>query len=439
MVGKKQKLLQKADNYARNKKLRKAISLYRQVINEDATDIRTRLRMSELLYQAGRFEEALEILQFVGDYYREHGFLLKSVAVYKKMLEVDPARTDLHGVLAQLYFQLGMAPDAIRQFKAQIRALIKQGRIVDSLFVARSMLELDPANISDRLRLAESFSRHELIDEAAAEYRRVLILLDKNGRTSEWGRVAMRYLHHNPEDHAIRKRIVEHLLKEGDYHRSLQHLLACLQDDPNDTELLDMATNCFDMLGQPEKAIVALKSMVSIYRRKGLVNEEQDVYVRILQLDPKDEQALSALGIDEEDPEELGEEVELEWDMPMATVEPPPTPTNEFADTIYEEDPSFADEWVQDDATIVEPVSEDLLRELADFEQDAQQSGSIDALTISRALESATPLSPEELESCGVRLGPADREELDFFISSGLKEEALAILQELHTKLLGGA
>jgi len=193
------------------------------------------------------------------------------------------------------------------------------------------------------------------------------------------------------------------------------------------------------MLGQPEKAIVALKSMVSIYRRKGLVNEEQDVYVRILQLDPKDEQALSALGIDEEDPEELGEEVELEWDMPMATVEPPPTPTNEFADTIYEEDPSFADEWVQDDATIVEPVSEDLLRELADFEQDAQQSGSIDALTISRALESATPLSPEELESCGVRLGPADREELDFFISSGLKEEALAILQELHTKLLGGA
>ena len=435
MAGKKQKLLQKADAFARDKKLKKAIALYKQVIEDDAADIRTRLRLSELLYQAGRMPEALGVLQFVGDYYREHGFLLKSVAVYKKMLEVEPSRTDLHGTLAQLYFQLGMAPDAIRQFKAHIRALLKQGKILDSLFVVRSMLELDPGNVSDRLRLAESFSLHEMIDEAAVEYRRVLSLLEKADRQSEWGRVAMRYLHHNPEDDTIRRRVVEFLLREGDYQRSLQHLAVCLEKDPRETQLLDMAANCFEMLGQPEKAVVALKSMVSIYRQKGLSHEEENCLVRVLQLDPKDEQALRSLGGAQTPEAEAaeGEFVELEWDMPAVAAQAPPL--TEFAETVYEaEPPSFADER-SEEATSVEPLSEDLLRELMLDGMDDPVPVAVDVLRLKRALDAGEPLSPAELEDAGVTLSPNDREELEFFLSSGLRDEALSILQELHQRL----
>ena len=438
MAGKKQKLLQKADAYARDKKLKKAISLYQQVIEEDAGDIRTRLRLSELLYQAGRLEEALEILQFVGDYYKEHGFLLKSVAVYKKMLEVDPSRTDLHGILAQLYFQLGMAPDAIRQFKAHIRALIKQGKMVESLYVVRSMLELDPANISDRLRLAENFSKHELIDEAADEYRRVLTLVDRNGSGSGWGRIAMRYLHHNPRDLEVRKRVTEQMLEAEDYQKALQHLHVCMEKDPHDTELLDMAANCFEMLGQPEKSIVALKSMVSVYRQKGLSEEEQEIYARILQLDPKDEQSLYALGIMGDD-DEPAEDLHLEWEMPPGHDQPPPTPT-EFGETVMEDSPSFSeDEWAE--PTMIEPISEDLLKELDLL---GEESGpalavAVDVIRLKRALDSGEPLSPADLEECDVQMSPNDKEELEFFISSGLTDEALAILQEIHTRLDGGA
>jgi tetratricopeptide (TPR) repeat protein len=435
MAGKKQKLLQKADAFARDKKLKKAISLYKQVIAEDASDVRTRLRLSELLYQAGRMDEALEVLQFVGDYYHEHGFLLKSVAVYKKMLEVAPARMELHGTLAELYFQLGMAPDAIRQFKAHIRALLKQGKVRESLFVIRSMLELDASNVLDRLRLAENLSRHEMIDEAAKEYRRVLGLLEKNDRVEDWGPVALRYLHHNPEDEPVRRRVVEYLLREGDYHRALQHLHVCLEREPRDTQLLDMAANCFEMLGQPEKAIVVLKSLVSILRQTGMDNDAQDAFVRILQLDPKDDQALAALQIDAPDLEEIPEVVELEWEMPDSGVEPPEPSHTEFAETVYEEEPpAFAGEW-EDEKTLIEPISEDLLRELMLDDDEEPMSLAIDVLRIKRALDNGEPLTVVELEDCGVTLTPNDKEELEFFITSGLKEEALAILNELHSRL----
>lgn len=435
-ASKKQKLLQKGDAFARDRKIKKAISLYKQAIQEDPNDIRTRLRLSELLYQAERGQEALEVLQFVGDYYREHGFLLKSVAVYKKMLEVDPVRTDLHGTLAQLYFQLGMAPDAIRQFKAQIRALLKQGAVVDSLHVVRSMLELDPANIFDRVRLAENFSRHGLIDEAAAEYLRVLGLLEKNGRSEEWGKVALRYLHHTPDDFTVRKKISSFLIDEGDYHRSLQHLHTCLQHDSQDLELLDMVATCFDLLGQPDKAIVALKSVANFYKQKGLSEEAQDVYTHILQLDPKDDVALKALDISEES-EALGEAVELEWEMPEGLTTADLPPPLESDDTIYEP-PSFADE-LADEATLVQPLDENLFSELLALEQEPEPSmGTVDTALLKRALSTSIPMTPAQLKEAGVALSGADEEELDFFISSGLKEEALAILREIHDKLVRG-
>lgn len=433
MAVKKQKLLQKADALSREKNFKKAISLYRQVLQEDPGDIRSRLRFAELLYQSGRTEEAMEMLQFVGDYYREHGFLLKSVAVYKKMLEITPAKTDLHGVLAALYSQLGMAPDALKQFKAHIQALIKQGRIVDSLFVVRSMLELDPANVADRLRLAESFSKNQLIDEAAEEYRRVLAQLEKNEWTKECQQVALRYLHHNPQDHEVRRKVVEHLVQEGDYHHALQHLHFCLESSPEDEHLLELVATCFEMLGQPEKAVVVLKSLVSLSRQKGLAKEEEEAWVRVLRLDPKDTTARRALSIDAGELPPPGEVV-LERDMPDMPMQPP-APT-EFAETIYEP-PSFIDTSA-DEATLAEPLSADLLKELELDDDEEPPPTPVDMARLKKALEEKSVLTPRELEECGVSLSESDREELDFFVSSGLNDEALAILQEVYSRLSGG-
>lgn len=436
---KREKLLAKAETYARERKVKKAITFYRQAIELDEKDIRTRLKLSELLYQCARSEEALDILQYVGDYYRQYGFLLKSVAVYKKMLEVDPSRTDLHGTLAQLYFQLGMAPDAIRQFKSQIKALIRQGRVRDSLHVARSMLELDPSNVQDRLRLAEQFSRLSLIDEAADEYRRVLRLLEKKERKEEWGKVALRYLYHNPDDFSVRKNVVEWLLGQEDYHRALQHLHACFLKDPQDTELLDMASQSFEMLGQPAKAIVVLKTLSGNYRQKGLEKEEKDALNRILGLDPKDVMARKGLGMAEEEaqPEE---EVELEWELPEGfhdAEEPAPLDMEDFDD----EAPSFAEAYAEEN-TLVEPVSEDLFKELMSLEEgveleDLRNRPQIDMETLSRAVSENRALTSQELEKCGVALTPGEGEELEFFLSAELEEEAVAILKEIYIRISG--
>jgi len=431
------KLLEKADALARDRKFKKAVSVFKQAIEVDPNDIKTRLRLSELLYQVGRKEESLTVLQFVGDYYKEHGFLLKSVAVYRKMVEVDPSRTDLHGVLAQLYFQLGMAPDAIRQFKAQIRSMLKQGRQVESLHVVRSMLELDPSNIIDRLRLAEAFSAHGLIDEAASDYRRALGLIERTGRTDLWTKVAMRYLHHAPEDFPVRRKAVEHLIKQGEHHRALQHLHACLTHEPSDPELLSETAACFEALGQVDKAVVTLKALIPIYRQQGLEKDEENTWIHILEIDPKDEQALKAVDQSASEEEEPVE-VELEWEMPDTGAHAVIEGIEDEADTVFESISEFENTF-QEEATVVQPLSQELLEELGmEAGAEAPANGVLDVGRIEQALRSKRPLTASEIEECGLKVPDSDREELQFFISAGLHEEALSILSELYGRTSRG-
>ena len=82
MAEQKDKLLKKIDQALQGKKLRKARGLLKKVTEADPNDIRSRLRLGEVHFQLGDKADAVALLAQVGDYYRDHGFLLKSVAVY---------------------------------------------------------------------------------------------------------------------------------------------------------------------------------------------------------------------------------------------------------------------------------------------------------------------------------------------------------------------
>lgn len=433
MQDKKEKLLIKADQFARDRNFKKAISLYEQAVQLEPSDIRTRLRLSELLYQAGKIPEALTILQFVGDYYKEHGFLLKAVAVYKKMLEVDPGRTQLHGILADLFFKLGMVPDAIRQYKSQIRALVRQGRVGESLYVVRSMLELDPQNVADRLKLAEQFSRLSMIDEAGQEYRRVLKLLERRMKTPEWGRVALRFLHHVPDDTVTRKKVIEWLVESQDFLQALQHLYVVLVNDSQDTESLRLAAHCFEMLAQPDKAIVVLKTLAHVYLQNGLAREERNAWAHVLQLDPDDPTALKALGLTST-AEVEAQEVELEWTLPEEMRAPLPPEDDE---------PSFSDDWA-DERTLVETTTPRILETALSSaaSSEAARGGKVIEIgglsVLVRSIQARNPIGASRLEAAGLKLLPGEREELDFFMNSGFPEEALQVLRDIHKRLSGG-
>ena len=430
----KEKLLKKIDLALQGKKLKKARNLLKKVIEADPNDIRSRLRLGEVHFQLGAKADAVELLAQVGDYYRDHGFLLKSVAVYKKMLEVDPARWDLHGELANLYFRLGMAPEAVKQHKVQVRALIKQGRMVDSLHVVRQILDLEPGNVKDRVRLAEAYSQHELYEDAAREFKEVLAALErKNSRGPLWVQVMERYLHHNMQDVQVARQMVEKLMELGRHNQALPWLQLCFDSNPGDMEVMGMLATCFDSLGQPNKAVAVLKVLAGLYKKRGLLSEREAALMRILEVDPKDVTANRELGREGPDGKgDRGEDIELDWDLPKAAVHPeeapPPIPPDD-----EEVEFGFEDVWEEgaEEVTLVQAMDETLLKELGLLDDDEPEAELVDVVPLQRKLDAGETLTPEELIRMGVNMEPSEVEELDFFLTAGLTEEAGMLVNEI--------
>ena len=90
MVSKKDKYLAAAQKFIERGQFDKALAEYAKVVQEDAKDARTWLKMAELHAKRGANAEASEIYLRTGDLYVEQGFAQKAVAVYKNVLKLSP-------------------------------------------------------------------------------------------------------------------------------------------------------------------------------------------------------------------------------------------------------------------------------------------------------------------------------------------------------------
>jgi cAMP-dependent protein kinase regulator len=70
---------------------------------EEPTDLRSRLKMAEVLERLGKKEEAVREFRKLSEDFADGGFLLQAVAVNKIILRIDPSQKDVNERLAHRY------------------------------------------------------------------------------------------------------------------------------------------------------------------------------------------------------------------------------------------------------------------------------------------------------------------------------------------------
>jgi cAMP-dependent protein kinase regulator len=81
----------------------KALRHLQDYCAEDSADLRSRLKMAEVLERLGRKEEAVREFRKLAEDFAEGGFLLQAVAVSKIILRIDPSQKDVNQQLAHRY------------------------------------------------------------------------------------------------------------------------------------------------------------------------------------------------------------------------------------------------------------------------------------------------------------------------------------------------
>ncbi|MGF1509072.1 MAG: tetratricopeptide repeat protein, partial [Myxococcota bacterium] len=291
----KTKILNQVQKYITKGQWEKAIKELQKLIAEDPSDVRTLLKLGDVYSKQGDRESATRVYRQVAESYSEQGFFLKAVAVYKQILKHDPNHLEVTLRLAELYEQLNLASEALSQYQHASRIHEEAGDAKRSLEVLRRMVDLDPHNVASRIKLAEGFSREQMISDAAMEFERAAALLKDQNRVEDYIKVAERLVYHDPGRLDVVKEVARLLLSQGETKRGLAKLQVLYKENTKDVETLQLLARAFSDLGQTQKTLFVYRELARLHQEQGRTADASAVYRQVLEIEPTDPEAAEAL------------------------------------------------------------------------------------------------------------------------------------------------
>jgi tetratricopeptide (TPR) repeat protein len=208
----------------------KAVALYKQVAKIDETRHEIHEPLAELYQRLGLTAEAFSALQTAADLHHREGRKREALELLRKMAALDPTNTTSRLKIADLLRQAGMPDEALAEYAGVAEELERQGAAEPLLGVHERILELAPEKSDSAVAIArilvgrrelaraEAFARravetgradapaHQLLAEILTSLRRM------EEATDAWR--ALAEVHRNRGDEAAARDIAQRYLAD---------------------------------------------------------------------------------------------------------------------------------------------------------------------------------------------------------------------------------
>ncbi|MDT5271160.1 MAG: hypothetical protein QOH49_3346 [Acidobacteriota bacterium] len=279
----KAKAIRAAEKYLASGKIPSAIQEYTRIVEHDAEDFNALNTLGDLYARVEKRAEAAACYRRVAEHYREQGFTLKAVAMFKKLTRFTPADQHTALSLASLYEQQGLMVDARQHYLIASEALARAGQSREALDVLRRIADLDPSNTEIRLRLAESFANENLPDLAAEAYTEAGARLTARKEFEPALEAFNKALALRPASHAAlhgmlsahaalgtaddAAEVLERAIKERPGDLEVRALLARAYVDAEDAQRAEAATH--ELVSRDPSSFMLLFDVARLYLRQG--------------------------------------------------------------------------------------------------------------------------------------------------------------------------
>ncbi|MCG8456413.1 MAG: tetratricopeptide repeat protein, partial [Holophagales bacterium] len=253
MAIKREKVIKAAEKYIAKGKLEAAINEYRKVLRESPNDINTLNKVGDLYARLEKYDEAVRLFSQIADQYSRDGFFVKAIAIYKKIIKLDPTVLQVYERLAELYHRQNLLNEARTQYQILADYYTKHENATSAITIYQRMAEMEPDNPAYRLKLAELFSSQRLVDKALVEYRVLADLLLVNGSVDEAAQVYCTALEAMPENLDFVREAVT-TLNEGSHIGAAAKVLA------RAAELNPEAASLSSLIGSPDLTAAGMAS-----------------------------------------------------------------------------------------------------------------------------------------------------------------------------------
>jgi tetratricopeptide (TPR) repeat protein len=194
MAIQREQVVQTAEKYVQRGKIEPAIREYRKLLTDNPNDINTLNRIGDLYARIQRIDEAVDFFTQIAEQYSTEGFFVKAIAIYKKIIKLDPTRLEVYEKLAELYHRQGLVNEARTQYQVLADYYQKHDNAASAIAIYQKMADLEPNNPSYHVKLAEIYQSQQLTEKAMNEYQVIAEMMITHGRAQDAAQVYERAL-----------------------------------------------------------------------------------------------------------------------------------------------------------------------------------------------------------------------------------------------------
>lgn len=163
----KRKAIQKAMTLVQQGQLEKAIAEYRLILDFDPSDTSLCNTLGDLYLQVSATSEATACYLKLVDVLKAEGLIFRAIAVYKKIIKLNPDNLSAVRACADLYATEGLRAEAKHLYLMEAERSLKLGLDKQALEAYERLVGLEPGDTAGAARLASLLAREGRRSEAA--------------------------------------------------------------------------------------------------------------------------------------------------------------------------------------------------------------------------------------------------------------------------------
>ncbi len=166
------KILKQVDRLAQRGNPAEAAAKLLQLVEENPRDVALLNKAGDLYVRAGLISDAVKQFDTIATYFKQDGFLLKAIAIYKKISKLDPSRIETFLELGELYAERGLRMEARQNLLRAAEAFKSRGNGEGARRALERLEKLDPDDPAVRDKLVDLLEEGGDSGEAASRHLR---------------------------------------------------------------------------------------------------------------------------------------------------------------------------------------------------------------------------------------------------------------------------
>ncbi|TNF55248.1 tetratricopeptide repeat protein [bacterium] len=272
-----------AQTYVAKGQIDKAIAAWETILDEQP-DGNTYNTIGDLYLKKKDKSEAIEAFSKAAGIFKDEGFSLKAIALYKKILHISPLEVDALVNLGELNAEKGLVGNAKENLSSAAEIYLKEGSTERALEIFDKLVELSPADVSLKLKIADLHLEIGLKEEASKGYSSIASYYLEKGEIEKAREYYQKALDCNPqnipvfiglsrieEDAGNIDQAYEHLARASSFAFDSSEFLSHFVRLSMTTGNLENAKQALIKLAELEPSnIVYKKQLGTIYLKEGL-------------------------------------------------------------------------------------------------------------------------------------------------------------------------